>query len=239
MRKLMYRVAEFEKMKAMAELRLQLREERQTLKETGEGRPLNWKSWVEREAVKGDVAALSQMRGWAYREKRNAKQRGAQNHSPDAVVCFGPGDDAPLLRNPTHDVRLSKDGCVEYQRNGITEVADYGDRVEVYPRNEADQETWWLAAAVTARRSGDNAVINGEQTSVTRLLDSGAVLNANNAVHRFSVGNKSQQDRIDTTEAWFREKYRNNVTEMEAVPRYDSNEPENKPARDIRDLPRP
>lgn len=239
MRKLMYRVAEFEKMKAMAELRLQLREERQALKETGENRPLSWKSWVEREAVKGDAAALSQMRGWAYREKRNAKQRGSQIHSPDAVVSFGPGDDAPLLRNPTHDVRLSKDGCVEYQRNGITEVADYGDRVEVYPRNEADQETWWLAAAVTARRSGDNAVINGEQTSVTRLLDSGAVLNANNAVHRFSVGNKAQQDRIDVTEAWFREKYRNNAAEMESVPSYDSNEPENIPARVIRDLPRP
>ena len=239
MRKLMYRVAEFEKMKAMAELRLQLREERQTLKETGENRPLSWKSWVECEAVKGDVAALSQMRGWAYREKRNAKHLGTQNHSPDAVVSFGPGDDAPILRSPTHDVRLSKDGCVEYQRNGKTEVADYGDRVEVYPRNEADQETWWLAAAVTARRSGDNAVINGEQTSVTRLLDSGAVLNANNAVHRFNVGNKAQQDRVDVTEAWFREKYRNNAAEMESVPRYDSGEPENIPARVITDLPRP
>ncbi|MDO6407447.1 TraI/MobA(P) family conjugative relaxase [Pantoea phytobeneficialis] len=239
MRKLMYRVAEFEKMKAMAELRLQLREERQTLKDTGESRPLSWKSWVEREAVNGDVAALSQMRGWAYREKRIAKERGTQNKSPDAVVYFGPGDDAPLLRNPTHDVMLSKHGCVEYQRNGKTEVVDYGDRVEVYPQSEADQETWWLAAAVTARRSGENAVINGEQKSVTRLLDSGAVLNANNAVHRFSVGNKAQQDRIDVTESWFREKYRNNAAEMESVPRYDSNEPENTPARVIRDLPRP
>lgn len=239
MRKLMYRIAEFEKMKAMAELRLQLREERQTLKETGEGRPMSWRLWVEREAVKGDVAALSQMRGWAYREKRNAKDRGTHNTSPDAVVYFGPGDDAPLLRNPTHDFRLTKDGCVEYQRNGKTEVADYGDRVEVYPRDEADQETWWLAAAVTARRSGENAVIKGEQSSVTRLLDSGAVLNANNAVHRFSVGNKAQQDRIDVTEAWFREKYRNNAADMEAVPRYESNEPENLPARTIRDLPRP
>ena len=191
------------------------------------------------ELVRGDVAALSQLRGWAYREKRSAKNRGAQNQSPDAVVCFGPGDDAPIIRNPTHDVRLSKDGCVEYQRNGITGVADYGDRVEVYPRNEADQETWWLAAAVTARRSGENAVINGEPASVTRLLDSGAVLNANNAVHRFSVGNKTQQERINVTESWFREKYREGSQDDASVPRYDSREADNVPVHVKRDLPRP
>lgn len=239
MRKLMYRVAEFEKMKAMAELRLQLREERQALSDTGASRPLSWKSWVEREAVDGNAAALSQMRGWAYRKKRADRKVRPDNRTPDAVVYFGAGDDAPVLHNPTHAVRLSKKGDVEYQRDGITEVVDYGDRVEVYPRSEADQETWWLAAAVTARRSGDNAMVNGEPASVNRLLDSGAVLNANNAVHRFSVGNKVQQDRVDLTESWFREKYRNGSQEPAAVPRYDSVEPESAPVRVIRDLPRP
>ncbi|PIJ56672.1 mobilization protein [Erwinia sp. OLMDLW33] len=239
MRKLMYRVAEFEKMKAMAELRLQLREERQALSDTGASRPLSWKSWVEREAVDGNAAALSQMRGWAYREKRADRKVRPDNRTPDAVVYFGAGDDAPVLHNPTHAVRLSKKGDVEYQRDGITEVVDYGDRVEVYPRSEADQETWWLAAAVTARRSGDNAMVNGEPASVNRLLDSGAVLNANNAVHRFSVGNKVQQDRVDLTESWFREKYRNGSQEPAGVPRYDSVEPESAPVRVIRDLPRP
>lgn len=239
MRKLMYRVAEFEKMKAMAELRLQLREERQVLSDTGASRPLSWKSWVEREAVNGDVAALSQMRGWAYREKRNAHKAQTASRIPDVVVYFGSGDDAPVLRNPTHDVRLLKDGSVEYQRDGIAEVTDYGDRLEVFTRGEFDQETWWLAAAVTARRSGENAVINGDHASVTRLLDSGAVLNANNAVHRFNVGNKLQQDRVEVTESWFREKYNNGSQTPAAVPRYDSVEAENVAVRVSKDLPRP
>ncbi|MEN4545978.1 TraI/MobA(P) family conjugative relaxase [Pantoea agglomerans] len=238
MRKLMYRVAEFEKMKAMAELRLQLREERQALSKTGESRPLSWKTWVEREALNGDVAALSQMRGWAYREKRQVRKE-LNSRTPDAVVYFGTGDDAPVLHNPTHDVRLSQNGVIEYQRNGITGVADYGSRVEVFPQSEADQETWWLAAAVTARRTGENAVINGEPASVTRLLDSGAVLNANDAVHKFSVGNKVQQDRVDVTESWFREKYRTDSQDKENVPRYDSVETENVPVRVNKDLPRP
>ncbi|MDE8558967.1 TraI/MobA(P) family conjugative relaxase [Pantoea vagans] len=238
MRKLMYRVAEFEKMKAMAELRLQLREERQALNVAGASRPLSWKSWVEREALNGDVAALSQMRGWAYREKRQALKE-QNNRIPDAVIYFGAGDDAPVLHNPTHDVRLNQNGVIEYQRNGITEIADHGGSVEVFPQNEADQETWWLAAAVTARRSGENAVINGEPASVNRLLDSGAVLNANDAVHRFSVGNKVQQDRVDVTESWFREKYRTDSQGQDAVPHYDSAEADNVPVRVNRDLPRP
>ncbi|WP_099351008.1 TraI/MobA(P) family conjugative relaxase, partial [Erwinia amylovora] len=118
MRKLMYRVAEFEKMKAMAELRLQLREERQTLKESGEGRPLSWKSWVEREAVKGNAAALSQMRGWAYREKRAAHQQRNAWPEPNAVIHYGPGDDVPTFKSSEHETRLLRDGTVSYLRDG-------------------------------------------------------------------------------------------------------------------------
>ncbi|WP_051563671.1 hypothetical protein [Pantoea septica] len=117
MRKLIYRVAEFEKMKAIAELRLQLRDERQQLKDSGTGRPLSWKSWVEREALQGYDAAISQMRGWAYCEKRNARKADKDNLQPEAVVYFCPGDDALALRNLTHDVRLLRDGTVQYQRN--------------------------------------------------------------------------------------------------------------------------
>lgn len=239
MRKLMYRVAEFEKMKAMAELRLQLREERQVLNDSGANRPLSWKSWVEREAVKGDAAALSQMRGWAYREKRNARKAIEDNRLPDAVVYFGPGDDAPALQNPSHDVRLSKDGTVEYQRGGRTEVADFGDRIEVYPRSDADQETWWLAAALTARRSGENAQVQGSSEAVNRLLDSGAVLNANNAVHRFSVSDKTQQARVELTETYFRQRNNNGADGMPTAGGVEETPSQVMPTPASKDLPRP
>ncbi len=239
MRKLMYRVAEFEKMKAMAELRLQLREERQLLSQSGSNRPLSWKSWVEQEALQGNVAAISQMRGWAYREKRHAHKVEGGKRTPDAVVYFGDADYAPALKNPTHDIRLSKSGTVEYQRDGVTEVADFGERLEVYPRNNADQETWWLAAALTARRSGDHSVVKGESESVTRLLDSGAVLNANNPVHRFSVSDKAQQDRVMLTEEHFRQRNNVNQGSRESMQHYDGYASEDVPPRVSKDLLRP
>ncbi|RYF36273.1 MAG: relaxase, partial [Cytophagaceae bacterium] len=64
LRKLMYRVAEFERMKAMAELRIELRQERQELADKGLLRSLPYRAWVEQEALKGDVAAVSQLRGF-------------------------------------------------------------------------------------------------------------------------------------------------------------------------------
>lgn len=237
LRKLMYRMAEFEKMKAMATLRLQLREERQVLAETGVFRPLSWKQWVEREAVNGDVAALSQMRGWAYREKRKERARVREDKRPDAIVRFGKANDAPVLRNPTHDIHLHRDGFVEYQRNGKTEVADYGDRIEVYPRSEADQETWWLAAALTARRTGDIAVVTGNEKGVLRLLDSGAVMNSYNPEHRFTVSDRNQDKRVRETERYFRQAEVKPAADIHA--RYDALSQDDAPKNSSENLPRP
>lgn len=205
-RRLLYRVAEFDHMKARATLRLQLREEREAARTAGVHRPLSLRLWVEREALAGDRAAVSQLRGWAYRDKRQQRQQVREDRQPDAVVTLEPADDAPALATPAHDLRLHRNGTVEYQRNGVTDVADYGDRIEVYPRSEADQDTWWLAAALTARRSGNAVAVHGELPAVRRLLDTGAVLNTRNPESRFSVSHSGQSARVRETEAYFRQR---------------------------------
>lgn len=203
LRKLLYRVAEFEKMKAMAELRLLVREERQQLAETGSTRPLTWKRWVEREALQGNVAAISQMRGWSYREKRKARQQEKSVRQPNAVVVYGPADDAPLFRSNVHETRLLRDGTVSYQRNGKPAVTDFGDRVEVYASSDAKSDRFNndLAAALTAWRSGDHAVVQGEPKAVNRVLYSGVIHNLNNNDgHIFKVSDSTQQANVAATE---------------------------------------
>lgn len=238
MRKLMYRVAEFEKMKAMAELRLQLREERQVLSENGGSRPLSWKSWVEREAVKGDAAALSQMRGWAYREKRAARQQKNSWPEPNAVIHYGPGDDVPTFKSSEHETRLLRDGTVSYLRDGKPAVTDFGDRVEVYaaPDSKSDRFNNDLAAELTAWRSGDNTVLSGEQKAVNRVLYSGVVRNITKDNGRvFKVSDPRQMASVHATE----ESLRNRDVQPElsqAEPQYRDDET----ARPVtRDLPRP
>lgn len=203
MRKLMYRVAEFEKMKATAELRLQLREERQTLSDAGASRPLSWKSWVEREALQGDVAAISQMRGWAYREKRSASKQKNTWPIPNAIISYGPGEDVPTFRSSEHETLLLRDGTVSYLRDGKPAVTDFGDRVEVYAATDTTTDRYnnELAAELTAWRSGDHTVMSGETTAVNRVLYSGAVRNITKQDgHRFSVSDRQQMASVHATE---------------------------------------
>ena len=238
MRKLMYRVAEFEKMKAMAELRLQLREERQVLKDSGANRPLSWKFWVEREAVKGDAAALSQMRGWAYREKRAARKHRDEWPEPNAIVHFGPGDNVPAIKSSEHETRILRDGTVSYMRDGKPAVNDFGDRVEVYaaPDSISDRFNNDLAAELTARRSGDNTVLSGDPKAVNRVLYSGVIRNVNNRDDRiFKVSDSKQMASVHATEE--------NIRNRSVHPEMKQAEPQFRDDENVhpvnRDLPRP
>jgi hypothetical protein len=238
MRKLMYRVAEFEKMKAMAELRLQLREERQELNDSGASRPLSWKSWVEREAVKGDAAALSQMRGWAYREKRAARKHRDEWPEPNAIVHFGPGDNVPAIKSSEHETRILRDGTVSYMRDGKPAVNDFGDRVEVYaaPDSISDRFNNDLAAELTARRSGDNTVLSGDPKAVNRVLHSGVIRNVNNRDDRiFKVSDSIQMARVHATEE--------NIRNRGVAPEIKQAEPQFRDDENVypvnKDLPRP
>lgn len=238
MRKLMYRVAEFEKMKAMAELRLQLREERQVLSDTGASRPLSWKSWVEREAVNGNAAALSQMRGWAYREKRAARKDDSTWPVPNAVIHYGPGDNVPSFKSSEHETRLLRDGTVSYLRDGKPAVTDFGDRVEVYaaPDSQSDRFNNDLAAELTAWRSGDSIALTGEQKAVNRVLYSGVVRNITKGDGRlFEVSDPGLMASVHATEQSLRNQ--NVQPELkQAEPQYGYEE-NKRPVN--RDLPRP
>nr|WP_269966606.1 hypothetical protein [Klebsiella pneumoniae]VXR48170.1 Uncharacterised protein [Klebsiella pneumoniae]VXZ93101.1 Uncharacterised protein [Klebsiella pneumoniae] len=64
----MYNPAEFKRLQAVANLRLSLREERNGFRAANPR--LSYREWVEQEALKGDKAALSQMRGFAYSSGR-------------------------------------------------------------------------------------------------------------------------------------------------------------------------
>jgi hypothetical protein len=83
LRKLMLRALEVEKIKDMAALRLQIKEERLALKCAHGARCLSYRIWVEEQASKRDVAAISQLRGWVYQEKQlNRTAFISENHNP-------------------------------------------------------------------------------------------------------------------------------------------------------------
>ncbi|MFT2604918.1 hypothetical protein ACMWQW_34305, partial [Escherichia coli] len=64
---------EFKRLQAVANLRLSLREERNGFRAANPR--LSYREWVEQEALKGDKAALSQMRGFAYSSRKKEKYK--------------------------------------------------------------------------------------------------------------------------------------------------------------------
>ncbi|MCW0217846.1 MAG: hypothetical protein OJI67_05945, partial [Prosthecobacter sp.] len=194
LRKLMYRVAEFQRMKAMAELRLQLRSERQQLADKGALRPLAYRVWVEQQALAGDVAAVSQLRGFAYREKRKVKQ--ADKHA-EGIIVFAAGDDTAVLDKRSHSSQLRRDGTIEYLRYGQVGVVDTGDRVVIKAGfDDADQAAnLRMAAGLTSLKSGDRVEVFGPPEFVDEMLVAGARFNEQFSDGRFGVTDVHQQAR--------------------------------------------
>ncbi|WP_327393847.1 LPD7 domain-containing protein, partial [Pseudomonas coronafaciens] len=206
LRKLLYRVAEFDRMKAMAELRIELREERQALAEKGLLRPLAYRPWVEQQALRGDVAAVSQLRGFVYREKR--KDRTPDGGSDRLVLC-GQADDSAVYNLRTYNTHLHRDGTVEYLRDGRVGVVDRGDQVQIKPGfNEDDElDNYRLAANLVSTKSGDAVRIVGDEQFVDQVLDAGCAINHRDDQYVFQVTDPDQMARYKVIERDHRQYY--------------------------------
>lgn len=227
MRKLLYRVAEFERIKAMAALRTELRKERQALYTAGKYRPMPYRAWVEQEALKGDVAAVSQLRGFAYREKRKARER-APDKFVDRVIVCGVADDSPLLDRGTHTSVLRRDGTIEYQRDGVVAVIDRGERIDIQPgfADYPEVDNYRLAADIAATKSGEHVKIVGTDKVVDDLLLESCRFNHQFEYDKFVPTDGYQRGRYQVLEKWHVLPEGHQSTSYR---QWDDDEPENNP----------
>jgi hypothetical protein len=196
MRKLMYRVAEFERMKAMAELRIELRHERQDLADKGMARPMAYRAWAEQEALTGDVAAVSQLRGFAYREKRQTTR--LQREANRVIIC-SVADDVPVHDWKTHATQLRRDGIVEYVRDGVVGVRDEGDRILIAESiyGGEDPSNFALAMALTSHKSGENIAVLGDVSFVKDALHALHNFNREYGLSHFVLTREDQRLYLD------------------------------------------
>ncbi|EJQ0986594.1 relaxase NikB, partial [Escherichia coli] len=139
LRKLHYHIAEVQRMQALIRLKESVKEERLSLIAEGKWYPLSYRQWVEQQAVQGDRAALSQLRGWDYRDRRKDKRR--TTNADRCVILCEPGG-TPLYEDTgVLEARLQKDGSVRFRdrRNGELVCVDYGDRVVFYHHQDRNE----------------------------------------------------------------------------------------------------
>lgn len=166
LRKLMFRALEVEKMKDMAALRLQIRDERKALKERPDARPLSYRAWVEVQATQHDTAAISQLRGWAYREKR--KNRTAT--LSDNFILYAAADDIKPSQIRGYDSHVNRDGAVVYTSGGNPVLLDRGVLLEVADAPAEKGKNLVMAMYISGQKSGEKVEVRGEQTFVQRTL---------------------------------------------------------------------
>ncbi|QLG96747.1 relaxase/mobilization nuclease domain-containing protein (plasmid) [Pseudomonas yamanorum] len=223
LRKLMYRVAEFERMKAMAELRIELRQERQVLSDKGLLRPLTYRRWVELEALDGDPAAVSQLRGFAHRETR--KKRALEQQQGNFILA-GKADDTHVGDPATHTSRLYRDGTIEYLRDGVAGVVDHGGWVEIKPgfADYDDSANYRLAVNLVSIKSGERGEVVGDDEFVDRVLEMACDFkHTNDQYYEFPVTDPGQLAWYESIERSYRRKsgYEQPVQAPRYVERHD------------------
>lgn len=177
MRKLMYNVVEFEREKAMAGLRIQLKAEREKLREEGKYRPMSYRVWTEQEALKGRQAAVSQLRGWAYRE-------GRKNRFPvssENVIYCGPADDTSVLKADGFTARIHRDGTAVYSQRGRDAIIDRGDSIEVCNAYDYGSINTVVAVDMMSWKSGEQVKFDGTGFFIATAITATA---RHNQVHR-------------------------------------------------------
>lgn len=135
-RKLHYHIAEVQRMQALIELKESMKAERIELVGEGKWYPLSYRQWVEVEALKGDRAAISQLRGWDYRDRR--QDNAILTTDQRCVVICEPGGTPVYLNMPGLKAALQKNGSVRFNdaNTGQHVCTDFGDRVVFRNRND-------------------------------------------------------------------------------------------------------
>lgn len=183
-KKALYSVAAFDTAAKRAELNETIKGEREAYRQE---RPQSFRDWTADRAQEGDRAAMRQVRGWAYQDKRTAK---------DMQRADAQAEQGPHLRttdNEQHDPakprritdRVSwavdrKTGAVDYKVDDRAAFRDTGRRLDYNPASYKDKDAIEAGLLLAREKfAGKGIRVTGPddfkervlQTAIERKLD--------------------------------------------------------------------
>jgi hypothetical protein len=176
-RKALQSVAAAEAIQARAQLKVELAERRQR------ERPQDFKTWTTERSQEGDRAAISQLRGWQYQDKRRAAEIERRHQEIDKT------DSARALDNERRDpsdprvfadakksaaLRMSwkvdtKTGDVAYQIDGKKAFTDHGERVSF--GDGKDKDAIEVGLRLAAQKYEGRVTLNGSEDFKRRAVE--------------------------------------------------------------------
>ncbi|VAY89284.1 Relaxase/mobilization nuclease [mine drainage metagenome] len=170
MRKALYSVAAMEALQAREQLRAELDDKR---KAERADRPQNFREWTGDRAQEGDQAAISQLRGWAYADRRRAKElekAEQENAKKDGITIEAPaGRQEPL--SPRRLAMLDqlgyqvdrRTGDVHYQAKERHVFTDSGRRITFSAAGATDREALAAGLALARQKFGQTLTLTGSE----------------------------------------------------------------------------
>ncbi|MCA8225485.1 MULTISPECIES: TraI/MobA(P) family conjugative relaxase [Burkholderia] len=167
-------VVAFETLRERDRLRREIRKERQALYADPTNRRLSYREWVEQQAATGDSAAIGQLRGFVYSEKRRARElrRALANDDADGVIHVDDVD--PVARNVTDGLHfhVRRDGAVVYRwDDGRDAFIDLGRRIDVLAKGASDEVSITTALRLAAEKYGGAFELTGSEQFKRRAID--------------------------------------------------------------------
>lgn len=170
MRKALYSVAAMEALQAREQLRAELDAKREAERAD---RPQNFREWTADRAQEGDQAAISQLRGWAYADRRRAKdleKAEQENAKKDGITIeASAGRQEPLsprrlamLDQLGYQVDRST-GDVHYQAKERHVFTDSGRRITFSAAGAADREALAAGLALARQKFGQTLTLTGSE----------------------------------------------------------------------------
>lgn len=165
MRRAMYSVIAFETLRARQRLLKTIKQERDALRRDPANRRMSFREWVTDQAARGDAAAISQLRGWAYAEQRERRQLAALTAAEHVDGFRGAEVVDPVARELGNGFSfvVKRNGSVSYRSSAGQEVfVDHGQRIEVLPAALAHSQALAAAHALAVQKYGPGVETTGQ-----------------------------------------------------------------------------
>lgn len=163
-KKAMYSVIAFETLRARERMKVEIQRERDALRQDPNNKKLTFRKWVEEQAATGDAAAISQMRGWAYSEKRMAKEIQGLETDEKRSGFRNDGDTDPVAKADVEGMtfKVRRTGSVHYQNHGgQDQFIDHGRSVHLLPGADTNRAAIAAALKFAKEKYGGRFALTG------------------------------------------------------------------------------
>ena len=183
-KKALYSVAAFDTAAKRAELNETIKGEREAFRQE---RPQSFRDWTADRAQEGDRAAMRQVRGWAYQDKRTAKDMQQADAQAERGPHLGTTDneqhDPAKPRRVTDRVSWAVDrktGAVDYKVDDRDAFRDSGRRLDYTEQGRKDKDSIEAGLLLAREKFAGKALkVTGPddfrervlQTAIERKLD--------------------------------------------------------------------